>query len=125
MPAWLYKSGKLYDVDENHGLLLRDKFGKSGVVSDAIKEGFVRIRIHHNMLAIQANSKDLVRSAANKLFCEKIPNLALLDNVALEFPGRYIEMCFGDFLNWIKYEAIPEIIDVDVVDEDGTVKANQ
>lgn len=98
MSAWLYKSGKLYDVEENHGLLLRDKFGLSGVVSDGIERGFVRMRYISSTLAIQARSKELACKAANTLF---LSNKITPKDVVIEFPGRYIEMCFPQFLDWV------------------------
>lgn len=84
--AWLYKSGVITPVESEHIHELQ----KLGVASieEAVALGFVRIRRHGDKTAFQARSRDLARKAA-RLFFETNPTT---DVVAIEFPGRYVEL---------------------------------
>lgn len=93
MNAYLYKSGKIIEVDTEHSVVLQDKFGIS-TIREAIPLGFVRIRKSGNMVAFQARSKDLVLSASRNVFPDKIGKP---DLICIEYPGRYLEMTFEEF----------------------------
>lgn len=86
MSAWLYKSGRLLTVETPEHCGELTKLGIA-TISEAVQLGWVRIRRSGDLLAFQARSKDLLRSAA-RLFLESNEPAK---TIAVEFPGRYLE----------------------------------
>jgi hypothetical protein len=96
MSAWLYKSGQLLAVDTPEHVGVLREYGIA-TVADAVSRGWVRIRRTGDLTAFQARSKDLARSAA-RLFFRSERTTAV---VAIEFPGRYVEMTPAELCDFL------------------------